>query len=45
MEFDGVIQAITATASLSGRMFAQRKVGTEYMNEDLYAMRDFSAFP
>ena len=45
VEFDNIAQAITASASLNGRLFAQRRVGTEYMNEFTYAAQDFSAFP
>lgn len=45
VEFDNIAQAITASASLNGRLFAQRRVGTEYMNEFTYGAQDFSAFP
>jgi RNA recognition motif-containing protein len=45
VEFDNIAQAITASAALNGRLFAQRRVGTEYMNEFTYSAKDFSAFP
>jgi hypothetical protein len=45
VEFDNVAQAIAASASLNGRLFAQRRVGTTYMPEDAYAARNFASLP